>query len=185
MEWYIETPPTTEPITTEQARTYLRLDADVWEVEASLALEMVAAAREYCENYCDRAFAEQQWRVDMDQLCELTLPGGVIQSVDSITYTDSEGAEQTVPVSVYTVSHKGRLRLNNDQSWPDHTPGPESVSIVYTVGVDSIPNDVVQAMRMLMAHYFEERRTDVVGASAQELPMGVNSLLWPYRMIGV
>tara|TARA_Y100001938_G_C7734022_1_gene256053 strand:- start:28 stop:513 length:486 start_codon:yes stop_codon:yes gene_type:complete len=161
------------------------MDLDIWEIESDRALEAVVAAREYCENHCDRAFAEQQWRVTLDSLDELTLPGGVIQSVDSITYTDSEGAEQTVPVSVYTVSRKGRLRLNNDQSWPDHTPGPESVSIVYTVGSDRVPHDVVQAMYMLLSHYFEERRTAVVGASAQELPLGVNSLLWPHRMIGV
>ena len=181
MRYYVETPPATEPIGTDEAQKYLRMDADIWTVESSLVNQLIASAREYCERYCDRAFASQTWRVVMDELRETQLPGGVVTGIQSFTYTD--GGEQTVDSTLYTLSRDGRLRLKPGKAWPDHPTGPDYVNITYDVGVDSVPQDVVQAMRMLMAHYYEERRSVTVDASAEAVPMGVEALLARHRVM--
>lgn len=44
-------------------------------------------------------------------------------------------------------------------------------------------NGAVQAaMLLILGHLYANRENTLVGVSAQELPMGAHSLLWPYRV---
>lgn len=185
MRAYVEEPPSADPVTVEDANNWLRLDSDVADIDETLVESLITAAREYCENYCDRAFAAQTWRVDLDELRDMTLPGGRVGEIQSIKYTDTAGAEQTVAPSVYVLSRDGRLRRQYGQQWPEHRMGPDSASIVYTVGTDTVPAGVIQAMRLLIGHFYENRQSVVAGVSVAEMPMGVEALLTRHRMMSL
>lgn len=47
---------------------------------------------------------------------------------------------------------------------------------------DNPPAPVAHAIRMLAAHLFENREAVLVGVTAQEMPLGVMTLLDPYRV---
>jgi hypothetical protein len=44
-----------------------------------------------------------------------------------------------------------------------------------------VPADLIGAVKMLAAHYYENREASVVGISAQEIPMGVWSVVTERR----
>ncbi|WP_299686696.1 head-tail connector protein [uncultured Tateyamaria sp.] len=43
------------------------------------------------------------------------------------------------------------------------------------------PADILQAVRLLVAHYYRFREAAVIAATASEVPMGVKALLEPHR----
>lgn len=46
---------------------------------------------------------------------------------------------------------------------------------------DGLPEPLKEAIRQLVAHFFENREASLVGVNAQELPFGLCDLLMPYR----
>lgn len=49
----------------------------------------------------------------------------------------------------------------------------------------TLPEDVKQAILMATAHFFENRESVVIGTITSQVPMATESLLWPYRQVGV
>ena len=73
-------------------------------------------------------------------------------------------------------------------SWPDTANRVECVRVTYQAGyasADKVPRGIVQAAKLLLGHYFENREATLVGVPAQELPLGIKSLLQPYFRIPV
>lgn len=52
-------------------------------------------------------------------------------------------------------------------------------------GVSTIPPDVKVAILMATAHFFENRESVNVGNIVTQVPMSTESLLWPYRQVGI
>ena len=59
------TAPTTEPVTISEAKAHLRVDENVAE-EDELIAAYIAAAREYCEGFQNRAYITQTWELWLD-----------------------------------------------------------------------------------------------------------------------
>lgn len=203
------TPPADEPFTLAQARRYLRIDGDGYTGDTSRDADIVSwikAARRYAENATDTSigiqtlqvvldgFSPGQWPTVPSRLVELPL-GPVIEIV-SIEYLDPEGTEAIVDPEVYrlTVMPPQCVSLRRNQRWPEALCEPESVRITYRAGYDTSPtivsegsadservgDDVLQAMRFLLGLYATQTSA-AVPIAAQELPLGVQALLWPNR----
>jgi len=58
------------------------------------------------------------------------------------------------------------------------------VQISLTVGYAEadVPAAIVHAIKLMVAHWYENRR-QVITSNPYEIPMGVHSLLNPYRII--
>lgn len=48
-----------------------------------------------------------------------------------------------------------------------------------------LDDDITTAMLLLINHWYVNREAVVIGVSVATLPMAVESLLWPYRRLGV
>ncbi|WP_109994952.1 head-tail connector protein [Salinisphaera sp. LB1] len=185
-ETFVKQEPHDEPIAVDDAKKWLRLDADIAVDDEALISTLISAARKYCEAYCDRAFAQQTWVTTFDCFIDgVLLPGGEINTVDSFAYTDEDGETQDVPEDVYSVSRKGRLRLNPGKQWPRYLAAPNGIEIQYEVGPMKAPVDVVQAMRLLLASFYENRSQVITGVSVAEIPFGVRAILNRHRVLGV
>jgi uncharacterized phage protein (predicted DNA packaging) len=46
---------------------------------------------------------------------------------------------------------------------------------------DPVPGAILEAIKMLAAHLYENREASLVGVTSQELPFGLFDLLTPYR----
>lgn len=196
--------PSNEPVTNAEAKTHLRVDTSD---EDSLIDALIASARRHVEEFTGRSLITQTWELSLDRFPGpfwmdwhiwrwyqpvIELPRPPIQSVDSITYTDENGASQTWDSSKYQVDTKSepaRLRPSHDEEYPDvQEETLNAVTITYTAGyganADDVPNDLRQAMLLLIGELYE-RREETNPQDLAVIPFGARSLMWPYRMVPV
>lgn len=178
------TPPTAEPIEVADAKDQLRL---VVSDDDSYVEGLISVAREYVENFTERALLTQTWDVYLDkfpchQHIELPLPP--LQSVTSLKYLDGSGVEQTMDPMLYTVdavSTPARIMLKPNAFWPLTYVGPNSVIIRMVCGyadAASIPATIKHAIKFLVSHFYENRAPIVITTGvAREIPVAVESLL--------
>jgi uncharacterized phiE125 gp8 family phage protein len=178
--------PTEEPITLEEARTHTRGAVDVPEHNASLT-SAIRTARDHAEHYLHRALATQTRELALDGFppC-IRLPYPPVQSVTSVKYTDLNGVEQTIDAAdldIDVYSAPARIRPAYGKTWPSPRPGYNVVRVRYVCGyaqAADIPEAIRHGMRLLIAHYFENREAIVVGTISGELPLGVAPHLDPH-----
>lgn len=196
MDLSIVTPPASEPVTLAEAKLHCRIDIDD---DDSLVTYLISSARRFCENYCQRAFINQTWRLSYDlsefDACKrmIHLPYGTVQSITSIKSYDSENNPTTLSTSNYRLSHD-RVVLNDGYEWPTLDRMHDSLEIVYVLGYGAtaayVPQDIRQAILMTIAHQYENREAviDPIAPNDKQsimLPMGVASLLTPYRIFAI
>jgi uncharacterized phiE125 gp8 family phage protein len=182
------TPPT-EPITLAMAKDFLRV-ASAQTDEDDLIGRYIKAARAFVENRIYRSLVPMSVDVVYDALAStygwLTLPYPPLVSVTSITTIGVDGAATVIDPSLYLVdtsSEPGRIGLPNGQPWPMNLRAFQPVTVRIVVGYTVVPEDLVQAMRLLVAHYFENRvASSLVGAI---MPMGIDEHLAPYQIVDV
>jgi uncharacterized phiE125 gp8 family phage protein len=180
------TAPASEPITTNEAKAHLRIDASD---EDNLITGYITAARQLCELYARRALVTQTWDLSLEQWpgCDqIELPRPPLQSVTSISYIDSNGATSTLASSSYivdTASEPGRVILAYGATWPTVTlrPGP-AITVRYVAGYGAaaaVPELYKQALKLIVGHFFENREQVVLqpGLTVAQLPMAAQALL--------
>jgi hypothetical protein len=80
--------------------------------------------------------ARQSVEVRFDAFCDgMQLPGGPVIDPVTLTYLDSNGAEQTLGEGVYARLSDDRIALIPSQSWPATYLRAEAVTAAYDVGI--------------------------------------------------
>ena len=180
--------PTVEPLSTADAKTHLRVDHSE---EDGLIDDYVEAARRQVELFTRRALVNTTFTLKLDAFpVEIRTPRSPLSSVTSITHIDCDGNSQTVASSVYDVdtdTEPGRIFLKFDQSWPDTRTINNAVTVTFVAGfgsaASSVPESLRSAVRLLAAHYYEQREPVVVGTITAKIPMSVESLMWMNRVL--
>jgi uncharacterized phiE125 gp8 family phage protein len=184
------TAPTVEPVSRTEAKTHLRVDSTD---EDTLIDGLIQTAREYCEDYQNRAYLEQTHELVLDSWPVgnvIALPKPPLQSVTSVTYYDTTGAATVWPASNYivdTASH--RLALGYGKSWPAVNLQPVAgIVIRYEVGnaeATDVPQRVKQAMLLLVGHWYADREAAFSGSVSREIAFSVHALLDLDRVVPV
>lgn len=198
MNYKAITPPSSEPITLAEARTHLRIEpfgSPLEHPDDPYINSLITIAREFCEQYLERSLATQTVQMVVDNFADtIYLPNAPIQSIDSITYIDINGAIQTLATSVYELdAYENKIRLKYDQEWPVVRSQEDAVTITFTAGYTNglspdtypLPAPIKAAMLLIIGNYYENRQQDVLGntrISFNSLPLGVYNLLQPYRL---
>lgn len=184
--WYpvTMTAPTaaTEPLSLVKAKAHLRIDGTD---EDDLLTSLIGAARSHLEFACGIRFARRSSvALKCDEFADLArLPEVPVASVDSIAYLDTAGASQTLPTSVYELRADGveaAIVLKSGQAWPAIQYGSR-ITLTMTVGYQTAPEEIVLAMSMLVAHFYDNRSAVNVGNITSELPFTVNALISNHR----
>jgi uncharacterized phiE125 gp8 family phage protein len=184
------TPPMQEPLGGQELLEHVReLDTE----QRGYLLTLGIAAREHVEAYCRRALLSQTWKLVLDAFpCDdfLRLPRPPLQSVTSVKYIDGSGVQQTWASTNYvvdTASLPGRVRLAYGISWPFVRTQPNAVEITYIAGYGDAPEDVPESLKhglkLWVGNLYENREPLVTGTIAVKLPMSVEALLGPYRVL--
>lgn len=188
--------PAIEPVSLQDAKLHLNLDADLTAHDSMIAT-LIAAARRACERECGRSLVQQGWRLVLDAFpgpslmgvpygMPYSLPGHAVQlergpviRVDSITYTDMAGATQTMPATDYAVDLTGpvaRITPRFGKIWPITLPQIGSAVIDYTAGygpaATDVPAEAVQWIKLHLHDYYVHRGTVVTerGITVEPLP---------------
>lgn len=178
------TAPAAEPISAAEVKAHSNITTTD---DDTLIGEFITAARMHLENVSNRAFYTQTWDVFLDSFSSvIELPKAPLQTVTTVKYLDTDGAQQTLSSSVYTVdadSDPGRIYLAYQQSWPSIRGDRHSVEIRIVTGygvATAVPEPIRQAILLTVANMYENRESvSVVGL--KEIPFGVKSLMANYR----
>lgn len=191
----VESPPPVEPITLTEAKAHLRYDLSD---EDDLVEALIVSARQWCEEYTRRKFITQTVSHTLDTFpCGVwELQGGNVQSISSITYIDAAGDPQIMPASDYIselTQLPARVEPAPGEAWPATQRRIGAATITYVVGYEpelgsptdyaaAVPRPIRHAMLMLLAHMFENREAVAYG-NPSEMPLAVEPLLQPYRVM--
>lgn len=183
--WYpalVVVPPAVEPITLNQAKEQCGLLSIETHADALLQ-QLVKSARAHVEKICNAVWAPQTIESTCDRFGDLIrLPLGPISSVEHIKYVDPMGATQTLSVDIFDVRKDGlepSIALKHGQSWPRVQPGSR-ISLRGIFGGD-VPDDVRQAILMIVAHWYLNREAIMRKDDAALNPVGVDWLLCNHR----
>lgn len=188
------TAPALEPVSRTEAKLHCRIDADMVD-DDTLVDALVKAAREWVEQRTRRALITQTWDLWQDDWPvgdEFRLPQPPLQSVTHVKYVDEDAATTTWSSANYlvdTFSEPGRVVMKGSASWPSATlQDVNAVNVRFVAGYGSagtaVPQPIRQAMLMLIGHWYENREAILAtGAMPKEVPLAVDALLWPYRVL--
>jgi len=171
--------PTVEPVTLSEAKAHCRVDTTA---DDALIQGYITTAREWVEDYIDRALVTQQLVMKLDAFpAEIELPrppmiaSGTATAV-TITYVTGEaGGTATLSASEYRVdrdSTPGAIRTLYAGSWPSHLIDQNSVTVSWWAGYGdsaSVPQRVKSAILMCVHELYEKRGDGQMPAAAMRL----------------
>jgi uncharacterized phiE125 gp8 family phage protein len=181
----LKDPPAIEPVTLDEVKIQLRIDADDEAYDDQLN-GLIIAAREWCEGYQNRVYISQTFELALDgwpHKSRLELPRPNLQNVTSIIYTDQEGTSTTWDPSNYEVDYYSFVaQLVASESWPASSLSRvNGIIVTYVAGygdaAEAVPQKIKQAITLLVMHWFENGMCDP--------PPAVLSLLSQDRVVPV
>jgi uncharacterized phiE125 gp8 family phage protein len=186
MSLELVTAPGKETVLLSHAKAWLRVEHTD---DDTLITGLIASARVRAESETARAFITQTWDLKLDAFSDsIPLPLPPVQSVTSIKYIDTDGAEQSFTDFVLTQC-KGitYIVLAYEKSWPAIRSVPDAITIRFVAGYGDDPGDVPEpiksAIKVTVADYYENRESIVIGTSAVEInSIAAKNLLSFYRV---
>lgn len=165
-------------VSLEEMKSICYVDAVIIDDDA-LFVRMELAARNLCEQFLGRPLLTatgSMYYTYSDIIClmsgtrTLELPGGKLQSIDSIKTTDSAGTVTTVSTDDYEVSIVGERA----QVYFINSPFPngsdkelDALQINVTGGFGdatvSVPQELKQGIEFLIAYWYEHREDQKIG----------------------
>lgn len=189
MSWKRTEDPTTEPVTLDELKANARIDTADADTRLSTLIEV---ARDNVERITERALLTQTWERRLDRFPPTPVGIGLerppLQSVTSVKYIDSDGVEQTLDPSKYTVNsfrEPGAVYPSYGETWPQTRDEPDAVRVVYVAGwteAAKVPASIREAILRLASLWYDENTPVVVGMTVSAFPHDVDSILAPYRM---
>jgi uncharacterized phiE125 gp8 family phage protein len=180
------TPPASEPLTLVEAKAFLRVEHGD---DDDVITALIAAARQHVEAMTRRALLLQTWRFTLDawppsecfapRIGPLTMlaaariydTGGDTHAIDTEQFVIDRGANVIVaPCLAIPVPGRAKAGLELD------------VICGFGAAAEHVPGDLRQALRMLIAQWYDNRVATGEGAMA---PAGMRALIAPYRMLSL
>jgi uncharacterized phiE125 gp8 family phage protein len=190
----VVTGPTIEPLSLEEAKAHLRETASE---QDGLIAGYILAAREFVESATQRKLITQtlDYSIDYGWPCiwdgsytrnRIEFPLAQVASVTSVSYVDAVGATQTLSGSSYVTSINGPVPYIEPAygvTWPTVRSQPAAVTVRFVAGtaLTQVPHALLQAMRMMISHFYANREAVNVGNIITEFPLGVEALISQYR----
>lgn len=125
---------------------------------------------------------------------EIRLPRSPASSITTIKYYDVSGTQQTMSSTVYQtdfVSQPARVLPAYNQAWPaTQWPRLNAVEITFVAGygaaASSVSYQVIEAVKMLAAHWYENREATTEDMKQSPIWCGVEALMgsvrpWEFR----
>jgi uncharacterized phiE125 gp8 family phage protein len=199
----IITQPTVEPVSLEEAKLYLRVDATS---EDDLVSSLIQAAREYVETHTRRTLVYTTYRYTLDTfpgwyglnftsqpielpkypVAQTSAAGAYSYAMPRVRYYDEDGVQQTLTYAdddfdLSLSDSPAKLQLYPGDYWPSTEIGRASaVEVDFVAGYGptaaSVPESLKTVIKLLIGHWFENRQAVAPGFGA-EVPLAVDSIL--------
>lgn len=182
------TNPIALPLSMNSMKDHLRIERSETAYDDDLN-DLIVAAAEFIRAKCHVELINTQYRALWNQFpaCRtIKIPLWPVVTVDSITYYDTAGALQTMSASLYQtelIQSPATVTLAPlGTSWPSTQDEKiNAVILTFTTGfgIDSaaVPAGYRHAMKLLVAHWFRNRESVLIGSISKELEFSLESLI--------
>jgi len=184
--------PSEPPVSREQAKLHCRIDSDD---EDDLVDGLIAAAVDHVDGFSGilgQCLMAQEWRQDFDAWSRsLRLPFGPVIGLPSVTVRNTSGQIATVPTTDYALLEDALgpyLRFKDSVASPMDLYQSRAISVSFTAGHsdrESVPKAIIQALLLIIGHWYANREEVVTGTIATQIPMAAQSLLRNKRRVGL
>lgn len=180
----------------QAAKDYLRILSDETDGEVTAAIATASAFLDVDEDgFGGLGFplVAQQWALKGPSFGSqvLRLPFARTASVDEIRFTAPDGQAGVVASQNYQLVKCGRewrITPVAGYRWPQVADRLDAVEVRFTSGwadVASVPGDIIDAAKVLMAHFFHCRGANVEGGVTDEVMQGVDRITARYRRFAI
>lgn len=184
-QYKLVTAPSSEPITLEEAKAYLRVDDST---EDTLISALITAARRKFENDTLHYLLPQTWELylNRDEISSepISINKSDITAISSVKYYDSSNTQQTLSTSDYQTAISGKPSCIQIITMPTIYDRLEAMVIRFTLGYTNaaaVPEDIKLAIKLLLATWYENRQTVVTGTQVNDIPMTYQFIMETYR----
>ncbi len=203
--------PAAAVVSLDLAKQHCRIDHDDEDMTIRAYVDAATDAIDAYGGMSGRALITQTWQQDFDGFFDwrsknagifnptdrapyLRLPVGDAQAISSITYYDTNNAQQTLATSVYTLMQDAigpYVTLQSGQTWPSTVIRDDAVRVTWTAGFgadsDSVPAKYRQAILLLVAQWYENRENVLADyrVTVNDLPWTVKALIGLNRVDSV
>lgn len=178
--------PVTKPIEVADVKAQMRVLEDD---EDAFIQTLIDAAIAYVDarGVLGRCMITQTWQQWVSQSPGwVTLELGPNATLTEVHYHDTDGTLQEGTLSNFETRLAGDFNVVKPKdgfSWPQAQTRDDAIRLTYTAGyggADAVPAGLKAALKLLVAHWYENR--EAVGAAAQEIPLGFRELIGVERV---
>ena len=185
------TAPTVEPVSLTEAKAFLRVDTSD---DDDLITALIVAARSHAEMQTRRALITQSWRLVRDawppdgRIEVLPAP---LRAVTAARVYDAENVTHGVDTAAFTADVAAAPAILSFPPWSLQQPGRPAAGIELDVqagygdAAADVPAPLRHAIKLLVAHWYENREMVAAGATLLVLPEMVSALIAPYRVLSL
>lgn len=182
-------PPAAEPLSLAEAKDFLRVaQAD----DDAVITALIAAARHHLEALTRCALLTQTWRLVRDAWPadgRLQPRIGPLRQLVAARVYELTGPPHAIDVEGFVVDTAANVIAA--PRWTLPAPGRFAAGIELDVvcgfgdAASDVPDDLRQALRLLVAHWYDNRGIAAIGGTVAMLPAGVGALVAPYRRLSL
>jgi uncharacterized phiE125 gp8 family phage protein len=185
------TPPAIEPVPLADMKLFLRVAHDD---DDDVIAALIAAARVHVEAQTRRALIAQTWRLVRDvwpasgRLPILPVP---LNEITAIRVFDADGAPLLLDPEDFAIDRVSAPAVLAFARGAPRAPGKLAGGIEIDIAAgygdeaERVPAPLRQAIRMLVAHWYENRGVIAASGEVASMPASVSSLIAPFRVLSL
>ncbi|CAN5417053.1 hypothetical protein BH11PSE4_BH11PSE4_25640 [soil metagenome] len=178
--------PAAEPLSVAEAKAFLRVAHDD---DDALIASLIAAARHQVEALTRCGLLSQTWRIVRDRWPaggRIKPLLGPLRNVTAARVFDAAGVSSAIDPQTFVVDIAAGVIAAPCWALPQPGRAVAGIELDVEIGFGAeaadVPAPLRQALRMLVAHWYDNRGLAAIGGTVAMLPAGVHALIAGYRV---
>jgi uncharacterized phiE125 gp8 family phage protein len=182
-------PPDSEPLSVADAKSYLRVEHDD---DDAVVAALIASARHHVEALTRTGLLTQTWRLVLDRWPEggrIKPRLGPLRGVTAARVYNESGAGASLDLDRFVIDEAAGVIAAPGWSLPLPGRAVRGIELDIEIGYGDTPADVpqilLQAIRMLVAHWYDNRGLVSIGQGIAMMPPTVNAMIASHRVLSL
>ena len=183
------TGPVGEPLSLADAKAFLRVEHDD---DDSVIAALISAARNHVEALTRLGLMTQTWRIVLDCWPKDGRIGprlGPLQSLAAARVYNEANVSSAIDAGHFVADAAAGVIAAPGWSLPAPGRAVAGIELDVVIGfgeaASDVPQILIQAIRMLVSHWYENRSLVAIGQTVAMLPPSVNAMIASYRVMSL
>jgi len=189
MSAYLLTPPVAEPLSVADAKSFLRVEHSD---DDAIIASLISAARNHVEALTRSGLITQTWRLVLDRWPDggrIRPRIGPLRALTAARVFNAAGEASAIDTEIFVIDKAAWAIASPSWSLPVPGRSVAGIELDLQVGFGAAGSDVppvlLQAIRTLVAHWYENRGLIAIGQSVAMMPASVNAMISSYRVLSL